>query len=116
MQIALLQRLPLVAVEPDTFAALAMIECEVEAVPDQILDHAEATLRAIHIPARLGERQSLVLNRALRQVGPVLFEPLPVLSPAYPVPAASGAFQSREARLQLRREELGRLADRTVHC
>ena len=48
MQIALLQRLPLIPVEPDAFATLAMIDRKVEPASDQKFHHTESALRTIY--------------------------------------------------------------------
>src|SRR5438552_13587589 len=87
MQMALLQRLPLIPIEPDAFATLAMIDRKVEPASDQELHHPESALRTIDRLTRLSQMQALFLVQAFRQVGTVLFEPLPVLSSADPIPA-----------------------------
>jgi len=56
VQIAFLQSFPLVAVEPDTFAAIAVILSEIKPVPHQVFDHAEAALGTIDMPAGLSQR------------------------------------------------------------
>ena len=45
MQIVLLQRLPLIPIEPDAFATFAMIDRKVEPTSDQELHHVESALR-----------------------------------------------------------------------
>ena len=65
MQIAFLERLPLIAVEPDTFAAVAMIQSKVQTTADQVLKHAETTFRTIYRQARFGQRQALSAVQSL---------------------------------------------------
>jgi hypothetical protein len=55
MKIAFLQSLPLIPVKPDAFATAAMIDGKTETVPDEILDHTEATLRAVDVKTGFGE-------------------------------------------------------------
>src|SRR5258708_4827258 len=69
VQIALLQSLPLVPVEPDPLAAIALFQCEIKAVPHQILDHAKAALGTIDMPAWLSQRQAAIAIVSLRQIG-----------------------------------------------
>ena len=93
MQIALLQRLPLISIEPDAFATFAMIDRKVEPASDQELHHTESALRTVNRLTRLGQMQALFFVQALRQIRAVLFQPLPVLSSADPVPATTGTVK-----------------------
>ena len=61
MQVALLQRLPLIPIEPDAFATLAMIDRKVEPASDQELHHTESTFRTVYRLTRLGQMQTLFL-------------------------------------------------------
>src|SRR6185503_4933635 len=65
VQIAFHQAFPLVAIEPDAFAAAALIQRESKTVPDQILDHAKAALGAIDMLSGLSQSQAAILISAL---------------------------------------------------
>src|SRR6266498_252274 len=55
MKVAFPQNLPLIPVKPDAFATFAMIDGKTETMSDEILDHTEATLRAVDMDAGLGK-------------------------------------------------------------
>jgi hypothetical protein len=55
MEIAFFEGFPLVAVEPDAFAAMTVIDGEGKAASHQILDHAKAAFRAINRQARFSQ-------------------------------------------------------------
>src|SRR6185295_10003093 len=115
MKIAFLQSLPLIPVKPNAFATAAVIDSKTKSMPDQILDHAEATLRTVDVETRFGERQSGVLVRSLRQVRPALLKPLPIFRPPNPVSPTLRTVMKSETLFQLSRAELGRLAHGTLH-
>src|SRR5262245_17400563 len=60
VQIAFLERIPLVAIQPDAFATITLIDGEAEAVPNQILHQAKATFGTIDCDARLSKREAAV--------------------------------------------------------
>jgi len=68
MQMALLQCLPLIPIEPDAFATLAMIDRKVEPMSDQELHHTESALRTLYRLTWLGQMQALFFAQALRQI------------------------------------------------
>src|SRR5687768_6327504 len=100
MQVALSQRFPFVPIEPDTLAALAVIQGKAQAAPDEVLNHAKTTLGTVYVDTGFRQGQFVSLSRGLRNI-PVLFQPLPILGPANPMPPAFRAGQRRKMHFQI---------------
>src|SRR4030095_3044818 len=96
MQIALLQSLPFVPVEPYAFAPFAMIQRKGKTPPNQELDHAETTFRTIYRKTGFRQREALRVMQSLGQIRAVVLNPLPILRAADPIAAPSRAIQRRE--------------------
>jgi hypothetical protein len=92
-----------------------MIDRETEAMADEILDQTKATFRTVNVQSGLGKRQAGVLIRSFRQVGAFLFQPFPILRAPDPLATTLRAPKKSEAVLQLRRLQLRRFADGTLH-
>src|SRR5712692_9759707 len=101
MQIAFAQRLPFIAVEPNPFAAVTMVERERKIAADKVFDHAKATLGTINRQTRLSQRQVFVFNYAFRQIGAVLFNPIPVFSSGNPITPTARALLRTKILFQL---------------
>src|SRR5262249_23466707 len=85
VQIAFLERVPFVAIQPDAFATVALVHGKTETVTDLILDHAKATFGAVDGHTRLRERQTRIAVVAFRKIWTMRFQPLPVFSPTDPI-------------------------------
>src|SRR5437870_12510208 len=94
---------------------MTVIHSKGETTPDQVLDHAKATLRAIYRLAGLSECQPFVFMNALGQILAMRFQPPPVVPAADPVAVTNAALQGRQLGFQLGRNQFGCLADWAVH-
>ena len=101
MEVPLLQCFPFVAVEPDAFASMTVIDRKAQAAADEILNHPKTALRTIERQARLGERQGFMLNDSFRQIRFMILDPFPIFGAGDPVAAATGTLPGRKTYFKL---------------
>lgn len=114
VQISFAQRCPLVAVEPDAFATVTMIDREIQSSSDQVPNHAEPTLRAINGNTRFRKRQAFRFMNAFGEIRALVLDPVPIFFAANPVAFAFRTIEGGQVRLQLGSGEFRRFADWTI--
>src|SRR5215510_4734219 len=101
MQIPFAEGLPFVAVQPDSLAAVAMVNRERKIAAGQVLDHAKAALGTIERQARLSQSQVFAVMHAFGFVGRMVLDPVPVLCACNPVAATAGTLLRRKIWFQI---------------